>query len=154
MGCDIHIVIERKYKDKWVGVRTDQSVPTKHYNEDGWDYNSPAVGWRDYGFFARLAGVRGSGPNPEGVPDDASDLTRALVEQWDSDGHSYSHLPLEEFAQRWVAGDDEFLAARTKERLEGGDTLWARTLDKASIGAFDGYADDINEFRVVFWFDN
>lgn len=156
MGCDIHIVVEYKHKGKWVGVRTDQSVPIKPYNNKDWDFNTPAVGQRDYGFFARLAGVRGKGPAPKGIPKDASDLTRLLVEQWEGDGHSHSHLPLVEFAKRWVAGDDKFLAEMAADRLAGKDNVWERVLVKASIGALEYYGRemDASDFRVVFWFDN
>jgi hypothetical protein len=156
MGADIHIVIERRYGDKWVGVRTDEGIPKLGYADTGWDYNAPAVGQRDYAFFARLAGVRGDGPSPVGLPDDASDLSVALFEDWGVDAHSHSWLPLEEFAMRWCADNPEFIATMTRERLEGGDASYFRLLNKASIYAYDGDGDDydITDFRVVFWFDN
>lgn len=156
MGSDIHIVIERKFRDKWVGVRTDAGIPTLSYNEPGWDYHAPAVGSRNYGFFGRLAGVRGVGPAPVGLPADASDLSTAMAVKWGSDGHSHSWLPLEEFAMRWCATDEGFIATMTRERLEGGDASYHRLMSKASLGVYDGYDDDddVADFRVVFWFDN
>jgi hypothetical protein len=153
MGADIHIVIERRYGDKWVGVRTDEGIPKLGYTDTGWDYNAPAVGQRDYAFFARLAGVRGDGPSPVGLPDDASDLSVALSEGWGVDAHSHSWLPLEEFAKCWCADNPEFIATMTRERLEGGDVSYFRLMNKASIYAYDG-EHDITDFRVVFWFDN
>jgi hypothetical protein len=153
MGADIHIVVEQKFGDKWIGVRTDGGIPKLPYNVPGWDYHAPAVGSRDYAFFARLAGVRGDGPEPVGLPDDASDLSVALSEGWGVDAHSHSWLPLEEFAKCWCADSPEFIATMARERLEGEDASYFRLLNKASIYAYDG-DHDITDFRVVFWFDN
>lgn len=155
MGCDIHIVIEKKWGEKWVGMRTDRSFVRGGYDGKQADWITPTVGQRDYGFFARLAGVRGGGPDPLGIPSDASDLTLALTQEWDGDGHSYSYLPLKEFAERWCAADPEFIAVLAAERLRDEKQAYARLLDRASIGAFDSYDDhDMEDFRVVFWFDN
>jgi len=156
MGTDIHIVIERRWRDKWVGVRSDHGFSRGSYRADTpSDWAAPAVGQRDYGFFSRLAGVRGDGPAPDGVPHDASDMALALLGGWDGDAHSMGHLPLAEFAMRWCAGDPEFLANMTAERLAGPDTMYSHLLDRASIGAFDFYDDTpVEDFRVVFWFDN
>lgn len=158
MGCDIHIVIERRWEGRWVGIRTDQG-----YYIDGLEaenpsirtYVFPAVGQRNYDFFARLAGVRGEGPVPNGFPRDASDLSRLLRAEWGSDGHSHSWLPLQDFALRWCAGNREFVATMAKQRMEGDKGLYYRLLDRASIGTYDAYSeDDIDDYRVVFWFDN
>lgn len=155
MGCDIHIVIECKWGDRWVGLCTDQGYFTGSYKGEECGYSYPAVGSRDYPFFARLAGVRGDGPEPLGVPDDASDLTVMLVSGWEHDGHNFSHLPLKEFAKRWCADDKAFASVTAAERLEGSDRAYARLLNRASMGTFDLYDDmDVEDFRVVFWFDN
>ena len=155
MGCDIHIVVERKWNGRWVGVRTDQGFTRGGYKSKEGDWVYPEVGRRDYAFFARLAGVRGDGPDPLGIPGDASDLTLALAQEWEYDGHHYSYLPLKEFAERWCAEDEAFIAAMTAERLKGEDRAYARLLNRASIGACDLYGDtDPNDFRVVFWFDS
>jgi hypothetical protein len=155
MGCDIHIVIEQKWRDRWVGVRTSQGFVTGGYagEENSWAY--PALGGRNYAFFARLAGVRGDGPPPLGIPSDASDLTLMQVLDWGEDGHSHSYLPLKEFAARWCHGDPKFVAAMAAERLNGEDRAYAVLLNRASISVFDPHNDlDIDDFRVVFWFDN
>lgn len=154
MGCDIHIVVERKWEGWWVGLRTDQGFIRGGYNGEEADWISPNVGQRDYAFFARLAWVRGDGPEPLGIPSDASDLTLMLTDMG-QDGHSFSYLPLKEFAERWCAGDEAFIATMVAERLKGKDRAYARLLDRASIGAFDLYAGmNVEDFRVVFWFDN
>jgi hypothetical protein len=157
MGCDIHIVIERKWEDRWVGVQMATGIPTKGYGDEGWDYHLPAVGQRDYAFFARLAGVRGDGPEPNGLPDDMSDLAMMATEGWNGDGHSHGHLPLHEFAMRWCAGNEKFMVEMAAERLQGDDRLYSRLLHKASAGAcsYDpDYGPLPDEFRVIFWFDN
>ena len=155
MGCDIHIVVERKWEGRWVGLRTDQGFVRGGYNGEETDWVYPDIGQRNYAFFARLAGVRGDGPEPLGIPGDASDLTLMLTNQWEGDGHSHSYLPLKEFAERWCVGDEAFITTMAAERLDGKDRAYARLLDRASIGTFDLYDDmDVEDFRVVFWFDN
>ena len=155
MGCDIHIVVERNWICKWVGMHTDRGIPRGGYNGEGADWFSPDIGRRDYPFFARLAGVRGDGPEPLGLPHDPSDLTLVLAKEWEGSGHSFSYLPLKEFAGRWCAGDAEFLATMTAERLKGERRAYARLLDRASIGVFSAYDDmDVDDVRIVFWFDN
>lgn len=155
MGCDIHIVVERNWDGKWVGMRTDRGFVRGGYNGEETDWVYPDVGQRDYAFFARLAGVRGDGPEPLGMPRDPSDLTLALAKEWEGDGHSFSYLPLKEFAERWCAEDEAFIATMAAERLKGESRAYARLLDRASIGVFDAYDDmDLDDFRVVFWFDN
>jgi hypothetical protein len=154
MGADIHIVIEKRWRGKWVGVRTDYGLSADSYipdvnNKSVW----PAVGRRDYNFFARLAGVRGVGPAPNGVPPDASDMAQMHIEHWGMDGHSHSHLPLREFAIRWCADNQEFMARLTAEQLAGDDSSYTTLLYAASIQMCDD-PDDADEYRVVFWFDN
>ena len=155
MGCDIHIVVERNWCGKWVGLRTDKGFVRGGYDGKQTDWAYPDVSRRDYGFFNRLAGVRGDGPDPLGLPSDASDLTLARATHWEGDGHSFSYLPLEEFAMRWCAGNEAFIAIMAAERLTGEGRAYSRLLDRASIGTFDPYdGTDVGDFRVVFWFDN
>jgi hypothetical protein len=156
MGCDIHIVVERKWEGRWVGLRTDQGFGRGGYNGEETDWVYPDIGQRNYAFFARLAGVRGDKyVETFGIPGDASDLTLMMTDRWGSDGHSFSYLPLKEFAERWCAKDEAFITTMAAERLDGKDRAYARLLDRASIGMFDPYDDmDVEDFRVVFWFDN
>ena len=156
MGCDIHIVVERKWEGRWVGLRTDQGFVRGGYGGEETDWVYPDVGQRDYAFFARLAGVRGGdGPEPLGIPGDASDLSLMRLSDWEGDGHSFSYLPIKEFAERWCAKDKAFITTMAAERLEGKNRAYARLLDRASMGTFDLYDDmNVEDFRVVFWFDN
>jgi hypothetical protein len=110
MGCDIHLVLEKKWNDRWVGVTDFPYIPVQVYGGAP-DYKVVRgyphydVRHRDYDLFARLAGVRGRGPEPLGIPDDASDLARMEIEGWDSDGHSHSYCSLQEFVQAKLACD-------------------------------------------------
>lgn len=140
MGCDIHIVVERKWEGRWVGLRTDQGVTDGGYDGRSADWVRAAVGQRNYAFFARLAGVRGPGPEPLGIPGDASDLSLMLLSDWEGDGHSFSYLPLKEFAERWCAGDEVFVATMAAERLRGGEPC----LRKAT---FPGVHRDVRSLR-------
>lgn len=89
MGCDIHIALERKVGNKWVMV-----------NVMHWD--RPCTK-RDYRRFAALAGVRGEGPAPRGVPADVSDSAKLLIDDWGDDGHSHSWMTIEEAVPIFLA---------------------------------------------------
>lgn len=122
MGCDIHGWVEEYVGDRWVGVKEITPVGRS----------------RNYSRFAALAGVRGNGPEPVGIPADVSDTVRYWIDSWGSDGHSHSWLPMN------MAED-----------------TWAQTgpVDKSNIepqfhyfGLFD--LENKHRRRVVFWFDN
>lgn len=141
MGCDIHLVLERKHPTYgWVGTDSFQI----HHAIDG-KYCFPAALERNYRLFAALAGVRGDGPEPRGVPEDASALTRMLVDDWSGDGHSHSWLPLAEAAQefnkrRWP---EEGQAAMKSFRDSYPASFW-----------FGVENETLEEHRLIFWFDN
>jgi hypothetical protein len=148
MGCDIHFVIEKKFDNKWIGVyaksETPDAMPEKEYGVTPGDwvhqYRRRMVFCnRNYGFFALLAGVRGGADDavPLGVPEDMSELASVMVEQEGSDGHSHSHLPYRDFCER-------FALATALAFTDEGSHSW--------VSGCDG--DDIDSYRVVFWFDN
>jgi hypothetical protein len=143
MGCDIHLVLEQRSGDKWVGINTFAGHHRGAWlvKEGDFDWSSSVARSRNYRRFAALAGVRGDGPSPRGLPVDASDTTILLTAQWGRDGHSHSWLPLKEAAAIW----------------------------KETGGILDKFADEhpesyffeasfepgtMDDFRVVFWFDN
>jgi len=142
MGCDIHMVIERKRaKDTtWTGV-----VSTDHLRFD----DRPPPSERNYAFFSRIADVRTYGDDvkteqPKGVPEDASDLARQEIERWDCDGHSHSWMPLREFCLAYYEvcpPEDERDLRYPEARLFG-------------IYPGDGDSRAGEQWRVVFWFDN
>lgn len=106
MGTDIHITVEVKNEH---GVWEDKTLCLSPYNEEGETYltnyldeRHPCDPGRNYWLFGFLAeGVRGN-PNlptmgePRGVPDDASEMYRAWVDQNDGDGHSHSWFTIKE----------------------------------------------------------
>lgn len=107
MGCDIHMLAEMKSKKS--GKWKKMGRVFKSCYGDGELTDEPYDG-RNYGLFAILADVRngvgfagvktGSGyepiDSPRGVPEDASNEYRELVEKWGFDGHSHSYFILEE----------------------------------------------------------
>lgn len=144
MGCDIHAVIERKFDEGWHVV----AEVTGSCDE------------RDYEFFTHLCGVRanwegmGDWPEPKGVPDDASVVTKWKIEGWGCDGHSHSWDTAKDFVDKKLA------LARIR-----GDTDASTSYEWYAYKAL-GYSCDDQEnsparancftdlYRVVYWFDN
>jgi len=106
MGADIHFYVEKKVDGKW-RIQGDVSREV----EDDYTHinvNSVFSSDRCYNSFAILADVRngrgfagiktGEGFNPisapRGIPKDASDEYKEIVEQWGVDGHSHSYHTL------------------------------------------------------------
>lgn len=107
MGTDIHITVEVKNEQ---GIWEDKTLfpvdPGEgeekpfigNYGEDR-HHCDPGRNYWLFGFLAK--GVRGN-PNlptmgePRGVPDDASEMYRAWVDQYDGDGHSHSWFTIKE----------------------------------------------------------
>lgn len=130
MGCDIHGCIEQKVNGKWVMVE-------------------PIAGKarvRNYERFSRLAGVRGEGPAPRGVPSDVSESTKLHIDKWGSDGHSHSHIPLSEAARIFLETDPttEYEVKYPESYYFGVGEECCPTCQRPIK----------NEYRLVFWFDN
>lgn len=171
MGADIHFTIEHRDPSDdlgWVGVFwSDAPHSPPSYSHTAYDNNANIsaeeqrrrmdhgvhpfgrLGRRDYKFFARLAGVRGEGPEPNGVPSDASALTQRCVSRWEGDGHSHVHMTLREFVKRKIITDDS-LAEAAKSKLQGGDPIAEYLGDY--VNDDDITLDD--NTRVIAWFDN
>lgn len=154
MGADIHWVIERRVGSKWIGVLTDDG-PKPARNLDDVDYYKryAVFDHRNYNFFANLAGVRGEGPEPRGVPDDASETTQVLVEGWDCDGHSHSWCSLRDFMLAWLKTLDVPLVTEYLDARATGDTTACNQILTNLAGVYELDGDEEN-YRVVFWFDN
>lgn len=140
MGCDIHIVLERKVGDGgWVGIHNFPYWQQR--DRTGRSTAWPLATERNYRRFAALAGVRGDGPEPRGVPEDVSVLAQMEIDRYGSDGHSHSWMSVEEAAPiflqtEWVGPSDD----------------WA---SKYPVCYFFGVEpEDAKNHRLVFWFDN
>ena len=139
MGCDIHIVIERREKGsaEWVGVWSSDCAPE----------GRPRIARRDYAFFAEVAQVRGEGTQPRiyprDVPKDVSRLAWLQYMRSPTDHHSASHMTVQEFTDAWFRANSF--------RPEGKDGPRKEFAASDLLGIWD---DDDNDFRVVFWFDN
>ena len=171
MGADIHFTIEHRDPHDglgWVGVFWSDALHSpSSYNPTAYDNDANIsaeeqrrrmdrdvhpfgrLGRRDYEFFGRLAGVRRDGPDPNGVPSDASALTQRCVMRWEGDGHSHVHMTLREFVKRKII-TDVTIADAAKSKLQGGDPIAEYLGDCIDD---DGITLDDNT-RVIAWFDN
>lgn len=155
MGCDIHFVVEHKANDVWVGVySTDLTPGLPTIAEQDNPKANPGYARvttlqnRNYKAFAKLAGVRGQGPDAKGMPADASSLADRVHTRWRGDGHSHSYCSLQDFVTASMTDEQfaDFAAAELDKRPEH---------INPTLAFWVGYADsNIDEYRVVFWFDN
>ncbi len=101
MGCDIHMFLEYKVNDgEW------QAHPAHKEDSSGSIVELGCCG-RDYKLFAKLAGVRGEGPRPLGIPDDISPIINKAIEFWSYDGHSHSYISIEDFEKLLINNNYE-----------------------------------------------
>lgn len=128
-----------KFK-KWVSA--DEWELDENDGYSYW-YNKPFYSGRNYYLFNILAGVRSYGETelmitePKGVPDDASEAYKYMVEQWDGDAHSHSYFLLDELLKcDWSKYDEQNV-----------DYFYHKLLELKNIG-------DPSEIRIVFFFDN
>ena len=96
MGSDIQIFLEFLLPNgTWV-------ADEYHRKSDNEADRDPEMGlpaeWRDYDLFAALAGVRGEGPKPKGLPNDLSPHIKAL-DAMGSANEDHSVLNFEHFTQ-------------------------------------------------------
>jgi len=134
MGCDIHIVSEKKVGDRWVGIVRFSHIDT----QTGTAF--PICRDRNYKRFADLAGVRGDGPEPRGLPPDASELSRLLYDT--SDDHSHSWLPAREAVEVFLATEYNRISD------------FARKYPAYFYFKIDEDQENLDDYRIVFWFDN
>lgn len=169
MGADIHIYAERKLKTgPWAMAREFTGIDLRSFHVGPVKLTSnclrPNVSGRNYNFFAALAGVRGVGPEPRGLPDDISPLVAEEADSWDGDGHSHSWMSARDFIPIFIAHkmSEENVLKIARDRIDGissekllsevcsdyiGVNIPSKWTDKGEII----YLDDI---RFVFWFDN
>ena len=140
MGCDIHLILEKKIGANWVGVSLFNGFHTRNYPHTVY----PIAVDRSYARFSALAGVRGDGPPPRGVPDDISVLAKSIVDEYGNDGHSHSWLPL-------VDATKIFMATNFRPGFEPDELPWCEWPTNYFFNVDDTEA---NHHRLVFFFDN
>lgn len=142
MGCDVHVIAQRKVGGEWRTI----PMPTEVQND---------AEWRHYGTFTLLAGVRdyrsGITPisEPRGLPDgfefDATDSDGDPAIDVDGEPkwlgeHSFTHLTARELLSAdW--GQDEWLI---RSPFYGSVLPWLR----------DVAGDDLGSVRLVIGFDS
>lgn len=142
MGCDIHLTVERKVHEKWICVDTIccHNISSYYFKDNDNSFSSifPVALERNYRRFAALAGVQGTGPEPRGLPDDISETTQLLIN--DYGGHSHSWLPAQVAARIFLDTESGKLTDYDK---------------KYPSSYYFNIADTVlNAYRIVFWFDN
>lgn len=138
MGCDIHMIVERKVGKKWVAINTMSLHRTREKS-----FSFPLATDRNYKRFGALSdGVRGyAGLTARGVPRNASDTAKYHIKRYGSDGHSHSWMPIQQ-------------AAKIMLETEYNPDEWTR---KWPIDAYFQVEErhlKEADHRLVFWFDN
>jgi hypothetical protein len=162
MGADIHLFAEKRlHTGEWAAVQTFSPINRKAVGLDvtrPYDWLFFIVEERNYALFAKLAGVRGNGPQAKGVPDDASPLYRDYVDSWVSDGHSHSWCTATEFVARFLETldvGDPIVKAYASWVLEAGHGNAVLTfLDNYCGVRINEGRDKADDYRFVFFFDN
>lgn len=141
MGCCVHAHFEVKIDNKW-----------EHYS-------IPNIK-RHYKVFEKMAGVRGDIANaispPKGLPNDISLITKIDSKCYDSNGHSHSWLSSTEFKQLYEYQKQHYILSGMdwmKFDSEQYGYLFSNGFESFESGA-KGYPKEIQDFRLVFWFDN
>lgn len=169
MGCDIHMMIERKVKNTkhgsvWATVNTlnpihaDGLSHAKNLKDDAPYGHYYRVEHRNYEFFADLACVRGEGEYQDrGLPDDVAPLTLEFSESWGYDGHSHSYLYADEFIPLYIKHcfTDAEKTEYAVDRLEGtSDIQMFHVIMEKHFNVATKDEDDPRDYRFVFFFDN
>lgn len=176
MGCDIHLYVERKLgSGNWACVRDmscgvnvksfarRQTIKDPFALEEGFGYyRSWLLRQRNYHMFALLAGVRGEGPEPRGLPEDVSELVEEQAQRWGNDGYSHSWATAQEFMSAWLDAGGGFAGENEEAVSPYHQTALADGMKMAVLSflwdmcSIDTDMDNVNpeDYRFVFWFDN
>jgi len=136
MGCDIHAFFEIKLNGKW------------------YLYDQPNLE-RNYSLFGKMAGVRNGGIQPISPPKDLPKNLSKVVEleykNWKRDAHSMSWLNAEEIKEviEWHKKfTDDYLVEHKQWGYLFGNG-WPEFNEYR-----ESYPSEIEDIRLVFWFDN
>jgi len=171
MGCDIHVHLERKVTipsrgiDCWQTVNQFTGIPVEGMlnvpPELSKENYGPAHMWskvedRNYDLFASLAGVRGEGPHPKGIPDDIAPLTAGWIDSWGGDAHSHSWEYADVFVEKYMEHSlpKEVIAQIAELRMNSEITsVWEYVLDRF-IHCMPTNIESPDRWRFIFFFDN
>lgn len=167
MGADIHMYLEKKLPTgEWAVVQTFSHTYRQAFGltkEGATTYSNMMfwqLGGRFYRLFAKLAGVRGEGPEPKGIPPDASPLYRWYAGEWASDGHSHSWCSAQEFITKYVeaieeqGGESEIQKLYVSRVLEKGTNVAVLLFLEVYAGVNVSEEDKADDYRFCFFFDN
>ena len=176
MGCDIHIYVEVKKNGKW------EHFKENHFEASDFDKSyykkekvSQPFDWRHYAMFGVLAGVRNRDVVPikekRGLPEDISEDVKISRESYGEEGHSTSYLTARELYEfdynknpfsgltkrkvllEKVAKETTFLEENKIEDYEYYDLIHPESMFFTHINELCQLGD-LDDVRVVFWFDN
>jgi len=140
MGCDIHAHFEVKINDKW-----------EHYS-------IPNIK-RNYYLFTKMAGVRNYDDeikpisSPKGIPKDISVITKICIKLWEGAGHSYSWLNSQEIKEVIKFLEDLYDDKSWKVHHEEFGYFFGNGFNDF-IDSKEEFLKEIEDLRLVFWFDN
>jgi len=168
MGCDIHMVLEKNFQGKWVGLHAYPYLSKsavrlygeKYKVEDKLHIGGVVATSRNYRLFAALASVRGESPfghEPLGLPADVSELAGLMSDEYGVDGHSHSYILLPEFLRcyAYAKGDAEAYNKGCVAAIAG-EVLPFKEFVPEVLG-MEWYGEEFEkatDYRIVFWFDN
>jgi len=173
MGCDIHSFAEVRRNNKWEIVKEHFSLDEfnrKYYNKEKGD--NP-FDWRSYSMFGFLAGVRNYSccepiSESKGIPEDVCEEIKEEYERWDSDAHSASYLTLRELIEfdynqilwdRRITREESpncFNGAALANEGEGKMITYREHLGESFFKHLEelNQLGELDDVRIVFWFDN
>ena len=158
MGCDIHLALECKVKDKWVAVK----FKNEYQEDDGREFSSRIrYPGRSYGLFNILSfnDVRVNREQlnfawePRDLPEDVSDQVQE--ESSSTDYHTHSHLTLSEI-KKAIQTEQVLMVHETTGGITdpwkgvlAGFYEWTQSKAAALLPGIPE-----SKIRIVFWYDN
>ena len=149
MATEIHIFSETLLNGEWTADKAD-SYNEGPANKFGWfeatmnNVDCPKKPWL-YGLL--VDEVRFTWPwsfHEKGLPEDASPQVKQISKSWGIDGYAHSYLTLQELYEKSI----ELLIDPREEAKELQEYLGQL------IAAIPATSDNLDEHRIVFWFDN